>query len=122
MKDRLEKMFDQQESFMKLLQQKRDFPEFPVDLSSKSGQRLIKGISYECQDELHEARQHLKNSKKHRLTDVRELDREKYIEELVDSQHYLFEIVIASGITLEEFFDAYLKKGYTNVDRINNGY
>lgn len=122
MSDKLQKMFDQQEAFMRLLQKKRNFPEFPVDVLSKGGQKLVKDISYECADELHEARQHLKNSKSHRVTEIKTFDRDDYIEELVDAQHYLFEIVIASGITIEEFFDAYMEKGRINTDRINDGY
>lgn len=120
--NRLEEMFRQQERFMRLLQEKRGFPKFPVDILSKEGQRLIKDASYECADELHEARQHLKNSKKHRATEVKSFDREAYIEEIIDAQHYLIEIAIASGITIEEFFSAYIKKGMINTERINNGY
>lgn len=120
--DKFNDMWTQQVQFMKLLQRKRNFPEFPVDLHSKAGQSLVKDISHECADELHEARVHLKNSKKHRATEVTTFERDKYIEELADAQHYLLEIVIASGVTLEEFYDAYMKKGDKNIERINNGY
>lgn len=118
---KLEKMWEQQEDFMRLLQKKRGFPNFPVDLSSKEGQRLLKNISYECGDELHEARQHLKQ-KDHRISDVGNVDREKYVEELADSIHYLLEIVIASGISLEEIYEKYMQKGYVNTARIEGGY
>ncbi len=119
--DKLTRMWFQQETFMRLLQKKRNFPNFPVDLTSKAGQKFVKTISYECADELHEARQHLKN-KDHRATTINEIDRAEYVEELVDSLHYFFEIVIASGISLEEMFEAYMKKGETNTKRINEGY
>lgn len=118
---KLEKMWEQQEDFMRLLQKKRGFPNFPVDLSSKEGQRLLKNISYECGDELHEARQHLKQ-KDHRISDVGNVDREKYVEELADSIHYLLEIVIASGISLEEIYEKYMQKGAVNTARIEGGY
>lgn len=118
---KLEKMWAQQEEFMRLLQEKRGFPKFPVNLSSKEGQKLLKNISYECGDELHEARQHLKQ-KDHRISDVGNVDREKYVEELADSLHYLLEIVIASGISLEEFYDMYMQKGYVNTSRIEGDY
>jgi predicted house-cleaning noncanonical NTP pyrophosphatase (MazG superfamily) len=114
-------MWDTQEDFMKLLQQKRGFPDFPVDLSSKSGQKLLKTISYECADELHEARQHLKQ-KDHRASDVGSVDRDEYIEELSDALHYMLEIAIASGISKDELFDAYMKKGEINRKRILQGY
>jgi len=121
MSDRFEIMWQQQEEFMKLLQKERGFPKFPVDLTSKDGQKFIKGISYECADELHEARQHLKN-KNHRATEINDVDREEYVEELADAFHYFLEIVIASGITAEELYEAYTVKGIENVRRIKGGY
>ncbi len=119
--DRFDAIWEQQKSFMNLLREKRGFPEFPVDLTSKAGQKFLKQISYECADELHEARQHLKQ-KDHRAADVGSVDREEYIEELSDALHFYLEIVIASGISKEELFAAYMKKGLENVRRINTGY
>jgi len=120
--DRLIEMFEQQEAFMKLLQKHRGFPEFPMDLSKKASQKEIKKISFDAMGELFEAVQHLKNSKDHRATDVPELDREAYVEELVDCLHYFVEIAILSGISSEELFSAYIQKGDVNVNRIKNGY
>ena len=122
MSDKLKEMWDQQSSFMKLLQQKRNFPEFPVDPTSKSGQKFLKGITHECMHELFEANQALKNSKDHRETDVNDFDREHYLEELVDALHYFFEIAILSGITVDDLHEAYMKKGHVNIQRIENGY
>ena len=110
-------LWDQQREFMLLLQEKGKFPQFPVDLTSKDGQFLLKQISYECGDELHEARQLLK-IKRHRGPTMSEVDRDAYVEEVTDALHYLFEIAIASGITLEELCEAYLKKGEINVQRV----
>lgn len=107
---------------MRLLQAKRGFPEFPVDLTSKSGQRLCKEIAHEAMDELHEALQHLKNSKQHRATEVREFDRARYLEELSDHLHFFVELCIVSGVTPTELLLAYLDKGGTNVARIMSGY
>lgn len=121
-KDKLDVMMEQQREFMLLLQKKRGFPNFPVDLSSKDGQRFLKEISYETVGELFEAIQHLRNSKRHRLTDTNEIDHGLYLEELVDVLHYYFEIVIASGISAEELYDAYINKGKVNVKRIEQGY
>ena len=119
--DRFALMWKQQYDFMKLLQEKRGFPQFPVDLSTKSGQQFLKSITHECMEELFEANKELKNGKSHRLTEV-ETDRSAYIEELSDAMHFLFEIIILSGISQEEFFDMYMRKGETNFNRINNGY
>lgn len=121
-KDRLKSLFDQQDDFMKLLCEKRNFPVYPVDLTSKTGQRFIKGIAYETMGELFEAVQELKNSKDHRVTKINDLDHAAFLEEVVDAAHYFFELVIAAGISSDEFYDAYIQKGNKNVDRILNGY
>ena len=111
----------QQEAFMRLLKEKRGFPDFPVDLTSKAGQKFLKTISYECADELHEARQHLKQ-KEHRVTNMCSVQRDEYVEELCDALHFFFEIVIASGVTIDELFDKYIEKGEENTKRIAEGY
>jgi len=120
--DRLTQMWDQQESFMRLLQEKRGFPQFPTDLASKKGQQFLKDIRNHLMEELFEAGQHLKNAKSHRATEIPEVDREAYKEELVDALHLYLELVIASGISLEELVEAYLQKGRVNVERIRSGY
>jgi hypothetical protein len=120
--DQLTTMWQQQLEFMQLLQQERDWPEFPVDLASKKGQQFLKDIRNHLMEELFEAGQHLKNAKSHRATDIPEIDREAYKEELVDALHLYFELVIASGITLEELVKAYIDKGEINVGRIETGY
>ena len=120
--DRLQMMWNQQLEFMKLLQKERGFPEFPTDITSKQGQKFLKEISHYMMDELFEAAQHLKNSKSHRATQVTELDKDAYKEELADALHYFVELVIASGITLDELYQSYMQKGEINVSRIKNGY
>lgn len=120
--DRLARMWVQQVKFMELLQEKRGFPDFPTDLTSKKGQQFLKDIRNHLMEELFEAGQHLKNAKSHRATNIPEVDREAYKEELVDALHLYFELVIASGITLQELEEAYIKKGNVNIDRIKNGY
>lgn len=120
--DKLQEMWDQQEAFMKLLQERRGFPSFPVDPTAKFGQKFLKGITHECMHELFEANLLLKNSKDHRATDVAEFDRESYVEELADALHYFFEIAILSGISLEELRSVYMKKGHVNIERIESGY
>jgi hypothetical protein len=122
MEDRFSKMWMQQYEFMQLLVDRRDFPKFPVDLQSKVGQKFLKDITHECQHELFEANQHLKNSKTHRATEIDSFEREAYVEELSDAMHYLFEIAIASGISANEMYNAYMKKGEINTKRILTGY
>lgn len=119
---KLEKMWVQQEDFIRLLQEKRGFPRLPIDISTKPGQKLLKDIRNHIMEELFEAGQHLKNAKSHRATEIPEVDFEAYTEECVDVLHLLFELVIASGISLDKLVDAYLKKGDVNTKRIENGY
>jgi hypothetical protein len=120
--DRFSEMWQQQRKFMDLLKEKREFPSYPVDTSTKSGQKILKSITHECMHELFEANLLLKNSKDHRIADLKEFDRESYVEELCDALHYFFEIAILSGISPDEFFDAYIKKGKINVERVEKGY
>lgn len=120
--DRWSAMFKQQDEFMKLLQTKRIFPVYPLDLSKKEHQRIIKDISHDCMHELFEAVHMLKNSKLHRATNVAEFDRESFLEELADVAHYLIEIFILLGVTPKQAFNAYVRKGTINVARINGGY
>lgn len=115
-------MWEQQEQFMNLLCEKRSFPKYPVDIKSKEGQSFLKGITYECMGELFEANQELKNSKSHRESRVDDFNMDLYVEELTDALHYLLEIAICSGVSHGEFYDSYMKKGLTNIKRINEGY
>ena len=120
--DKLEEMYSQQYEFNSLLRDERNHPDFPLDLTQKKNQQLLKNLAHECMHELFEANILLKNSKNHRVTEFKEFDREAYKEELVDALHYLFGIVIYSGISVNELHEAYMKKGLTNVQRVKSGY
>jgi predicted house-cleaning noncanonical NTP pyrophosphatase (MazG superfamily) len=122
MSDKLDEMWKQQKQFMDLLREKREFPSFPVDTSTKGGQKILKSITHECMHELFEANLLLKNSKDHRATDLRDFDRDSYVEELCDALHYFFEIAILSGVSIEELYQAYMKKGEINFNRVEKGY
>jgi hypothetical protein len=120
--DKLEKMYNQQRDFNVLLRDERQMPDFPLDLREKKNQQMLKGLAHECMHELFEANHLLKNSKAHRVTEVKDFDRESYKEELVDALHYFFGIVIYSGISVEELYEAFMKKGEVNVRRVKSGY
>jgi len=115
-------MYQQQAQFNELLRDHRDHPDFPLDLNCKESQQFLKMLAHECMTELFEANLLLKNSKKHRKTDIAEFDREAYKEELVDVLHYFLGIAIYSGITADELFNAYMQKGRINVERLKSGY
>jgi len=120
--DRMTDLWRQQSEFMDLLHKERGFPKYPVDLTSKVGQKLVKDISHDCMHELFESIHLLKNSKDHRKTEINEFDKQSFLEEISDVWHYLIEICILSGISHEELYSAYIKKGYTNTKRIVSGY
>jgi len=120
--DRLEIMWKQQHEFMLLLQEKRGFPSFPTELTSKKGQQFLKDIRNHMMEELFEAGQHLRNAKPHRATDLPEFDRKAYVEELSDALHLYIELLIASGITVDELFESYMEKGRVNTTRIMGNY
>jgi len=120
--DKLTMMWEQQRNFMELLRQKRNFPAFPADLSTKDGQKLVKDMGHECMHELFEALHLLRDSKSHRQTIVGEFDRDSFLEELSDALHYFYEICILSGVSMDELFEMYMKKGEKNFTRICSGY
>ena len=108
---------------MRLLQEKRSFPKFPVDLSTKDGQRKCKEAAYEVMGELFESIAELRHAKSHRVTDLsNEFDRKNFVTELIDAQHFLFEVAILAGVTEDEFYETYVAKDDVNTQRINSNY
>lgn len=122
MSDKLESMYEQQKEFNELLRDKRNHPDFPLDLSDKKNQLFLKSLAHECMHELFEANHLMKGAKRHRATEISEFDRESYKEELVDALHYFLGIVIYSGISCDELFEAFMNKGKVNIKRIESGY
>jgi len=122
MEKTLNKMFEQQEEFMLLLKQHRNFPNWPIDIKSKAGQQLCREIVFSSVEEYFEALQHLKNWKSHRVTEVKKIQKDKFLEELCDMLHYFIELLIVVGIRPDELYDAYMKKGKINEERIKGNY
>ena len=73
-------------------------------------------------EEFFEALAHLKNWKKHRKSEIQEFDRPAFLEELSDMMHYFVELLLMLGVTPEEFYRAYTKKGDINEKRIKGDY
>lgn len=119
--DRLEDMFERQTAFMEELRRNDKLPEWPVDLTTKPGQRLIKETIFNTIEELAEASFTLKN-RMHKLSDDRTLDIDHYKEELGDALAYFLEIVILSGFTAKELHEEYKRKNQVVFDRLRNGY
>lgn len=119
--DKLEDMFKRQVEFMEMLRQNDKLPEYPVDMTSKPGQRLIKETIFNLCEELFEASFTLKN-RVHRLTDARLYDRDHYREELGDALAYFLEVCILSGFSPQEIYEEYCAKNATVRERLQKGY
>ena len=77
----------------------------------------LKGV-----EEMFEALGHLKNWKPHRSTEVREFNREEFLEEIVDAFNYFFSLLVLTGVSADDLYDAYVKKDSIIHDRIRTGY
>lgn len=119
--DHWAEMFERQERNMQLLEERDVLPPWPVDLTTKQGQRMIKEIVSDCHGELWEATYTLKN-KLHKARDDRQFDREHYIEELGDALAYFMEICILSGITPQEMFNEFCRKNQIVRERFEGDY
>lgn len=120
-KDKLEDVFERQVAFMEELRANDKLPEWPVDLSTKMGQRLIKETIFNAIEELCEASFTLKN-RMHKLSDDRAVDMDHFKEELGDAFAYFLEVCILSGISAHELYEEYRRKNGVVFERIRNGY
>ena len=121
MSDKLDAAFLLQNQFMTMLVEHDRLPEYPVDLTTKGGQRITKETVFNCLAEMMEATVILKN-KMHRLTDDRDLDFPHYLEELGDAFAFFIEICQLSGITSQQLFDEFRRKNLIVRQRLEAGY
>lgn len=119
--DKLEDIFEKQKQFMEELRLNEKLPEWPIDLQTKMGQRLIKETIFNMIEELAEASFTLKN-KVHKLSDDRAVDLDHYREELGDALAFFIEVCVLSGIGANELYEEYKRKNEVVFERIRNGY
>jgi hypothetical protein len=119
-KDRLDDIFELRQEFMAKINEKIPgaYPEWPVDLSSKSDQKAVREFAFRGMEELFEALLHLKNWKDHRAGSG-EFDREEFVEEMIDAYKYFTAILILMGVDSQEFFECYVNKHNKICDRLN---
>jgi hypothetical protein len=124
MVDKLEEVFEKRESFMQLISKKfpESYPEYHVDLSNKKSQVVCRETALKGVEEMFEALQHLKNWKSHRETEIPEIDREEFLEEIVDAFNYFFSLMILIGVDVNEFYDAFNRKDKIIRNRLIKGY
>ena len=109
--DRLQDIFTLREEFMAKINSHIPgaYPEWPVDLTSKSDQKAIREFAFRGMEELFEALLHLKNWKDHR-SGTGEFNRSEFLEEMIDAYKYFTAILVLMGVDSVEFFDAYVDK------------
>lgn len=94
--------------------------DYPIDINTREGQRLIKDMMWRVVEELGEAANCLKNKpwKQSQL----ETDEEHFMEELSDAIHFFVELFIICGYTADDFFNIYCRKFEVNKFRIRSKY
>ena len=124
MEDKLKQMFDMRELFMDKLMERVPgaHPMYPLDLSDKSDQQFCRDMALRGVEEMFEALQHLKNWKPHRVTEVKDFNRDDFLEEIVDAFNYFFSLIILTGFSSDDLYEAYLKKDAIIHSRLEDGY
>jgi NTP pyrophosphatase (non-canonical NTP hydrolase) len=120
-KDKLNDIFERQAEFMKILLEADKLPEWPVNISSKQGQRIIREYVHNIISELEEAVMTLKN-KVHRVSNDTEVDVAHYREEIGDALAYFIEVCILSGMSAEDLYKEYCLKNEVVKHRFKQGY
>jgi len=121
--DRLQEIFTLREEFMREIADKRGaYGTWPVDISQKKSQQLVREVTLKGVEEIFEALGELKNWKNHRLSENTSFNRELFLEEMVDSFNYFTAALILLGVDSEEFFEAFLKKDVIIHKRLEEGY
>ena len=98
------------------------YPSWPVDITSKQSQQVIRDLALKGVEEMFEALGHLKNWKPHRDTDKPEVDRDEFLEEVVDAFNYFLSMLVLVGVSPDDLYDAYVKKDVKIHSRLKNGY
>ena len=122
--DMLKEMFSLRQRFMAEMKSANSsiYPEWPVDLTDKASQQVLRDTALKGVEEMFEALQHLKNWKPHKQTEVKDFNREEFLEEVVDAFNYFFSLLVLTGVDADELFDAYIKKDTIIHDRLRTGY
>jgi len=123
-KDKLDSLFVLRKAFMRRIEDKKPgtYPVWPVDITSKKSQQVVRDLALKGVEEMFEALGHLKNWKPHRDTDKPEVNREEFLEEIVDAFNYFLSMLVLVGVTPEDLYSAYVTKDKKIHKRLNSGY
>ena len=123
-RDQLDEMFELRERFMRSMVEVNPeiYPKWPVELTEKRSQQVLRDTALKGVEEMFEALQHLKNWKPHKKTEDPQFDREEFLEEVVDAFNYFLSLLVLTGVSSSELFDAYRKKDNIIHERLKSGY
>jgi len=97
-------------------------PDWPIDVSSKQSQQVLRETVLKGVEEMFEALGHLKNWKPHRETEITDFDHEEFLEEFVDGMNYFLSVLVLLGHNADDLFRVYKKKDAIIHDRLKKGY
>ena len=122
--DKLEKMFELRNNFMRRIKELKpqEYPNWPINMGDKESQQHVRDMALRGVEEMFEALQHFKNWKPHRDAEIRDFDRQAFLEEIVDAFNYFFSVLILTGVSVDELFQAYAKKDEIIHARLSSGY
>jgi hypothetical protein len=122
--DKLDSIFELRKKFIRHIEDVKpgSYPEWPIDITSKTSQQLVRDLALKGVEEMFEALGHLKNWKPHRSTENPEVDRAEFLEEIVDAFNYFFSMLILVGVSSDDLYDAYVKKDKKIHARLESGY
>ena len=115
--DRLKEMIHLQTE----LQRRYDHGTFPWEYEGETRANYIRVNVLALEDELHEALREI-GWKPWSKTPPGEMNRDAYLDELVDAWHFMMNLLIVANCNAEEFFKRYLRKNGVNHSRIDDGY
>jgi len=122
--DQLHEMFRLRRQFMRRIKEVHPsvYPDWPVDLSEKKSQQAIRDVALKGVEEMFEALGHLKNWKPHRTTEIKQFNKDEFLEEVVDAFNYFFSLLVLTGTSANDLFDAYKKKDDIIHSRLDENY
>lgn len=100
--------------------QRESFGIDPMALEGEELTRFIRWNVLALEDELHEAL--AETHWKPWATGEGFLDRDAFVKELIDAQHFLNNLYLAAGVSSNEVVERYLAKAKVNADRQEAGY
>lgn len=121
--DSLHEMFHLREEFMNALNESSGiYPSWPLDVTKKESQQVLRESVLRGVEEIFEALQELKNSKPHRKTEITQFNKSAFIEENVDALNYFFTALILVGVTPDDLLESYKEKHRVIMKRLEDGY